>query len=112
MMAVTPTKTPPEDMWERVMREYREDLERYPPTPPPPRATTWEEREEISDRAMIEGLKAAGDELFFENTAPAVHARIILGRSPRPRLVATNNSAVWSGNDRFRGRYQPHLVCP
>ena len=98
------------DMWEEhVMRKYPEE-ENPPPKPPARTPLTWDEMEEISDRAMLEGLQAGIEELFFENTAPAVTARVVLGRSPRPRLVATNAAAVRSRGDRFRGRYRPHLV--
>ena len=76
-------------MWERVMREYREDREdredreKNPPPKPPARAMTREEREEISDRAMLEGLHEAIAERHFQHTAPAAWARVFEpGRFP------------------------------
>jgi hypothetical protein len=103
-------------MWERVMREYREDREdredreKNPPPKPPARAMTREEREEISDRAMLEGLHEAIAERHFQHTAPAAWARVFEpGRYPRLHLVGKQRAGC-VGEARFKGRYHPHLI--
>jgi hypothetical protein len=75
--------------YDEERRAYHEELKRNPPPPRPPR--TWQEMEESSDRAMLEGMQSAIEQRFLETTVPAVHDRVF-GRSPRPRLAATNES--------------------
>ena len=81
-------------MWERMLAEYDEWKKQQPPPTPPPggyHLLTDIEMDEISSRAMLEGMQAVTEQRFLETTAPAIHARVS-GHSPRPRLAATNES--------------------
>jgi hypothetical protein len=103
-------KTRHPDMYERTMTELAEYWAQQPRPKPPARAMTWEEREEISDRAMFGGLEAGIAERHFEHTAPAVWARVIEpGQYPRLHL-AGGQRAGRVGEARFKGRYHPHLI--
>ena len=101
-----------EDMWERVMREWRQDdRKRNPPPPPPPPSPPLSdtEQDDRDTEKQLSGMRAAIAALHFERTAPAVWARHFEpGRYPR--LYSVGKRAGRVGADRFRGRYVPHLV--
>jgi hypothetical protein len=101
-----------EDMWERVMREWREDdRKRSPPSPPPPSPPLSDyEQDDRDTEKQLNGSRSAIAELHFERTAPAIWARHFEpGRYPRLHL-ARGKRAGRVGADRFRGRYVPHPV--
>ena len=114
-----PTRAPPprwlppaerEDMWERVMREEGEYWAAQPRPKPPFCALTDYERDDISTRAMLAGLDAVIAKRHFEKTAPAAWARHFEPNRYPCLHLAGGQRAGRVGEDRFKGRYHPHLI--
>jgi hypothetical protein len=115
--APPPRSLPPaerEDMWERMWMEegeyWAQQRAQQPPPKPPFRTLTLEEMDDISTRQQLAGLDAIIAERHFENTAPAAWDRFFKpGRYPRLHF-AGGQRAGRVGEDRFKGRYHPHLI--
>jgi hypothetical protein len=98
------------DMYDRTMKELWEDWQKVPPPQPTPVHTTDAERDEADTEKICATLGWMAQNERDLNAAAAVHARVILGRCPRPRLQSVAKRAGRIGADRFRGRYVPHLI--
>jgi hypothetical protein len=61
------------------------------------------------DHVMVEGLTELVEERKRGHAAAALRARRA-GRGPHLRLASVGTRAGRVGEDRFKGRYHPHLI--
>ena len=93
------------------MDEWHADVveERKRNPPPPSKPMSEYEQDDRDTEKMLSGIDAAIVELRFMHTAPAAWARA-LEPGKYPCLCSVGKRAGRVGEDRFRGRYHPHLI--